>query len=198
MRIDTATLTSWLTDGDELALLDAREQGVFFQSHLFHAACVPLSTLELDLPRLVPRQTVRLVWCDDGTTDTRNSGIADRAAAKAVELGYTDVHVLDGGNVAWTAAGGELYSGVNVPSKAFGEFVEHTYGTPRIPAAELQSMLDDGTDMVVLDSRPIEEFRRMSIPTGVDCPGAELVHRVKEMAPDPNTLVVVNLSLIHI
>ncbi len=34
----------------------------------------------------------------------------------------------------------------------------------------------------------------MSIPTGVDCPGAELVHRVKEMAPDPATLVVVNCA----
>ena len=189
MGIDAQTLTAWLTDGDELALLDAREQGVFFQSHLFHAACVPLSTLELDLPRLVPRQSVRLVWCDDGAGE-----IAERAAAKATELGYTDVHVLDGGTAAWAAAGGELYSGVNVPSKAFGEFVEHTYGTPRIPATELQAMLDDGTDMVVLDSRPIEEFRRMSIPTGVDCPGAELVHRVKEMAPDPDTLVVVNCA----
>jgi rhodanese-related sulfurtransferase len=194
MRIDAQTLTSWLTDGEELALLDAREQGVFFTSHLFHAACVPLSTLELDLPRLVPRQSVRLVWCDDGATGPGSGGIADRAAAKATELGYTNVHVLDGGNVAWTNTGGELYSGVNVPSKAFGEFVEHTYGTPRIPAAELQSMLDDGTNMVVLDSRPIEEFRRMSIPTGVDCPGAELVHRIKEMAPDPNTLVVVNCA----
>ncbi len=189
--IDVAVLQSWIVDGDELALLDARELGVFFDSHLFHAACIPLSHLELMLGRLVPRKDTRTVWCDSGVEGTN---LASDAAAKAEALGWTNQHVLAGGCAAWEAAGGELYSGVNVPSKAFGEYVEHTYGTPRIPAAELQSMLDDDTDLVVLDSRPLNEFRNMSIPTGTDCPGAELVHRVKEMAPDPGTTVVVNCA----
>jgi rhodanese-related sulfurtransferase len=34
----------------------------------------------------------------------------------------------------------------------------------------------------------------MNIPTGVDCPGAELVWRVHDMAPRPETLVVVNCA----
>ena len=34
----------------------------------------------------------------------------------------------------------------------------------------------------------------MSIPTGTDCPGAELVHRVKQVADDPDSLVVVNCA----
>ncbi|MEM7324485.1 MAG: rhodanese-like domain-containing protein [Actinomycetota bacterium] len=189
--VDAGTLAAWLLDGDELAVLDAREQGVYYRSHLFHAASVPLSQLELVLPSLVPRTNTRVVWCDaDGAVD----GLAASAAARAAELGWTNGHVLDGGTAGWAATGGELYAGVNVPSKAFGEHVEHTYDTPRIPAAELQAMLDEGRDLVVLDSRPMDEFRRMSIPTGVDCPGAELVHRVKEVAPDPDTLVVVNCA----
>ena len=187
--IDPETLVRWLGDGDEIAVLDAREQGVFFDAHLFHAAPVPLSHLELLLPDLVPRLDTRIVWCDDG-----ESGLAWRAATRARALGWTNGTVLDGGTRAWSATGGELYSGVNVPSKAFGEHVEHTYDTPRITADELAALLDGGEDMVILDSRPIEEFRVMSIPTGVDCPGAELVHRVKEMAPDPDTLVVVNCA----
>lgn len=187
--VGAAALMEWLLDGAELALLDAREEGVFFDSHLFHAACVPLSQLELLLPTLVPRATTRIVWCDDGTED-----LAVRAAAKATELGWSECHVLDGGTAAWAANGGELYAGVNVPSKAFGEYVEHTFDTPRIPAAELNELLGSGQDMVVLDSRPMREFRNMSIPTGTDCPGAELVYRVKEMAPDPDTLVVVNCA----
>lgn len=190
-HLDPATLSSWLVDGDELALLDARELGVFFDAHLFHAACIPLSRLELMLDGLVPRRDTRTVWCDGG--DGQRS-LAAEAAARAETLGWTNQYVLSGGCAAWTAAGGELYSGVNVPSKAFGEFVEHTYETPRIPATELQAMLDDETDLVVLDSRPMNEFRNMSIPTGTDCPGAELVHRVKEMAPDPATTVVVNCA----
>lgn len=189
--VDAATLSEWLMDGDELALLDAREQGVYFQSHLFHAASVPLSQLELMMAPLVPRMNTRIVWCDaDGAED----GLANTAALKAAVVGWTNGHVLTGGIAAWEANGGELYAGVNVPSKAFGEHVEHTYDTPRIPAAELQAMLDSGRDMVVLDSRPMNEYRRMSIPTGVDCPGAELVHRVKEVAPNPETLVVVNCA----
>ncbi len=187
--IDPEILTDWLVDGNELAVLDAREQGVYFDSHLFHAACIPLSHLELLLPSLVPRRDTRVVWCDDGS-----AGLASRAADRAAELGWSNCVVLEGGTAAWAANGGELYSGVNVPSKAFGEFVENTYGTPRMPAAEVKSLLDGNEDLVILDSRPLQEFRNMSIPTGTDCPGAELVHRVKEMAPDPDTLVVVNCA----
>ena len=182
-------LRAWLLDGQELALLDAREQGVFFQEHLFHAACIPLSHIEAELPRLVPRRDVRTVWCDDGS-----SGLAEQAAERSTVLGWTNVSVLAGGTAAWAADGGELYSGVNVPSKAFGEYVEHTYRTPRIPASELNELLSDGADLVVLDSRPVGEYHRMSIPSGIDCPGAELVHRARGMAPGPNTLVVVNCA----
>jgi rhodanese-related sulfurtransferase len=188
MRIEATTLTGWLLDGNELAVLDAREQGVFLSAHLFHAACIPLSHLELELPDRVPRRETRVVWCDDG------SGLAERAAARATALGWSHCFVLAGGIEAWAENGGEIYSGVNVPSKAFGEFVEHTYGTPRMPAAEVSARLADGTNMVILDSRPLEEFRNMSIPTGIDCPGAELVHRVKEVVTDPDTLVVVNCA----
>lgn len=187
-EVDAATLSAWLVDDDELALLDAREQGAYFHSHLFHAACVPLSQLELVLDQLVPRRDVRIVWCDDG------SGLAERAAAKATEQGWTNNHVLMGGTAAWSNAGGELYAGINVPSKAFGEYVEHAFDTPRIPAAELNALLEAGENLVVLDSRPMPEYHNMSIPTGIDCPGAELVYRVKEVVDDPATTVVVNCA----
>ena len=193
--ITSGELRDLLIDGGEIALLDAREQGVYHRSHLFHAACVPLSHLELVLGDLVPRRSTPIVWCDDdGSTD----GLATRAAGRAAELGWTDNAVLIGGTAAWAADGGELYSGVNVPSKAFGEYVEHAFDTPRLPAAEVKKLIDAAargeTDVVVLDTRPLGEFRRMSIPSGIDCPGAELVHRVKEMAPDPETVVIVNCA----
>ncbi len=187
--IDAPTLRTWLTDGGELALLDPREEGVFFGSHLFHAVNVPLSRLELLLDDLVPRRDTRLVWCDGGS-----DGLSARAASRAADLGWTNQFLLVGGTSAWTVGGGELYGGINVPSKAFGEFVEHTYGTPRLTADEVAALLERDADVVVLDSRPWPEYRRMSIPSGVDCPGAELVHRVKELVPGPDTLVVVNCA----
>ena len=59
---------------------------------------------------------------------------------------------------------------------------------------ELKGKLDSGEDMVILDSRPFDEYHRMNIPTGIDVPGAELVHRVHDLAPSPETLVVVNCA----
>src|SRR3954468_7316465 len=48
--------------------------------------------------------------------------------------------------------------------------------------------------MVVLDSRPFDEYQRVSIPTAVNVPGAELALRIHDLAPSPQTLVVVNCA----
>jgi len=187
-RVSAAALAAMLEDGGELALLDVREEGVFAKGHLLLAASVPLSRLELKIARLVPRRSTRTVLCD------ADDGLAARAAAKLAGFGYTNVAVLDGGVAAWRALGRELFAGVYVPSKAFGEHVEHHDGTPSISAEELAAKQAAGEKMVVLDSRPLTEFRRMSLPGALDCPGAELVHRIFEVAPDPDTLVVVNCA----
>ena len=126
--------------------------------------------------------------------DGGGEGLAERAAAKLADLGYSDIAILAGGCAGWKASGGELFSGVNVPSKAFGEFVEHHYDTPRVPPQEIKRLIDSGRKLVILDSRPYEEYHRMNIPGGIDAPGAELVYRVHDLAPDPDTLLVVNCA----
>jgi len=191
-RISAAALRERLVDGSELALLDVREQGEHYQGHPFFACSLPLSRLELMVEDLVPRHAVPIVLLDGGDGD--DAGLAERAAAKFVALGYTDVAILDGGCAGWQATGGELFSGVNVPSKAFGEFVEHRYETPRIPPEELKRLQDSGAPLVILDSRPYNEYHRMNIPGGVDVPGAELAYRVHDLALDPDTLLVVNCA----
>jgi rhodanese-related sulfurtransferase len=181
-------LRAMLADGAELALLDVREEGVFSKAHLLTAASLPLSRLEMRLDALVPRRATRVVLCDD------DEQLAQRAAAAMRRFGYRSISVLAGGVGAWKAAGFELFSGVYVPSKAFGEFVEHECGTPRIGAAELKAKLDAGEDVVILDSRPMDEYRVMNIPGAADCPGAELVYRIHEVVKRPETLVVVNCA----
>jgi len=181
-------LRGMLGDGGELALLDVREEGVFAAGHLLTAACFPLSRLELLLDKGIPRRTTRAVLCDDDET------LAQRAAAAMRRFGYRNISVLQGGVQAWRGAGFELFSGINVPSKAFGEHIEHACETPRIAAAELKARMDAGEDMVVLDSRPISEYRVMSIPGALDCPGAELAYRIHEIVKRPETLVVVNCA----
>src|SRR5215471_11410326 len=125
-RANPDDVRAMLGDGQELAIVDLREELIFSRDHLLFARSLPLSRLELKVARLIPRRTTRVVLCDD---DER---LAGRAAAILNRFGYTNLFVLAGGVRAWGEAGFELFSGVNVPSKAFGEFVERTSHTPSI------------------------------------------------------------------
>jgi rhodanese-related sulfurtransferase len=186
--VSARQLRGMLADGEEIALVDVREELVFSQNHLLLARSVPLSRFEVRFAQLVPRRGTRIVLCDD------SDGLAARATAILARNGYTNVSVLDGGVAAWAAAGFELFSGVNVPSKAFGEFIEHASHTPSIAATELEQLIRQRANLVVLDSRPFDEYSRVSIPTAINVPGAELVLRARDIAPSPDTLVVVNCA----
>lgn len=174
-------------DGGELAVLDVREEGVYSRDgHLLRVSNVPLSVLELRVRTLVPRLATRIVVCDGG------EGLAVQAAERLVAGGYAEVSVLDGGTPAWQAAGFRLYTGVYVPSKAFGEYIQHEDAPPEVTAAELNAWMQSGKDMVVVDSRPLAEFHRNSIPGAFDCPSAELPYRMPDFVRSAHTTVVVN------
>ncbi|GLQ05512.1 rhodanese-like domain-containing protein [Sneathiella chinensis] len=190
-KMSPKTLHDQLASGqDELAFLDVREHGIHAEGHPFFAVPAPLSRIELEVERLVPRKTTPVILLDQGDGED----LAMRAEKVLTGMGYADISVLDGGVMGWRDAGLELFSGVNVPSKAFGEFVEARKGTPHISAQELSSRLQAGEKIAILDSRPFDEYQRMSIPGGVDVPGAELVHRVFEVVPDETTPIVVNCA----
>jgi len=191
-RIDPKTLKSWLHDGNEIALLDVREHGQYGEAHLFYGIPLPFSRLEIDAPRLVPRRSVRVVAYDAG--DHSTADVAERAAERLAALGYTDVHVLQGGTRAWKAAGYVLFAGVNLPSKTFGELAEEVYHTPRVSADQLAEMLARQDKVVVLDGRPVSEFHKMNIPGATCCPNGELAYRVRRLVPDTTTPIVINCA----
>jgi rhodanese-related sulfurtransferase len=184
--ITAAALRERYRSGGEIAIVDAREEGSFHVRHLLMASCLPLSRLELIAPGLLPRRSAPIIVCDAG------EGLAERAAARLIEGGYSDVSVLAGGVAAWQAAGFPVYSGVHVPSKAFAEVVEHECGTPWISAEELAERQKRGEPMAIFDSRSYEEYHSNTIPGAISVPGAELVYRFRELVPSPDTFVVVN------
>ena len=186
--ITPAQVRSTLLARDEIALLDVREEDPFAQAHPLWAANLPLSKVELEAWGRLPRRDVPIVVFDDGES------LALPAATRLRALGYTNVSLLDGGLAAWRDAGGEVFRDVNVPSKAFGELVEEARHTPSLSAPEVQALLDAKADVVVLDARRFEEYRTMSIPGGISVPGAELVLRVRDLAPDPATREIVNCA----
>ena len=126
--------------------------------------------------------------CDDG------DGLVERAADDPRRAGYTDCPVCRAASPAWAKAGFELFSGVNVPSKAFGEHIEHVERHAEHLRRRARRADASGADMVVVDSRPFDEFQRVSIPSATNVPGAELVLRIHDIAPSPDTLVVVNCA----
>jgi len=186
-KISARQLRQRYDDSRELAVIDVREEGVYARDgHLLRVSNISLSVLELRVRALVPRLATRIVVCDGG------EGLADIAAQKLVAGGYTDVSILDGGTPAWKAIGGRLYTGVYLPSKAFGEYIQHEDAPREVTATELNDWMKAGKDMVVVDSRPLAEFNRNSIPGAWDCPSADLPYRMPEFVRSPDTTVVVN------
>ena len=186
--VDAVTLRTWLNDAEEIALFDVREAGQFGEGHLFFAVPLPYSRLELDVTRLAPRRDVRVVLVDDG------DGIAGKAARRLASLGYTQVSVLAQGVHGWSAAGYTLFKGVNLPSKTFGELVEHAYDTPHISASELARRQAAGEKLALLDGRTFEEHRKMTIPGAVSCPNGELAYRLDELVAQADTTIVVHCA----
>ncbi|WPB55800.1 rhodanese homology domain-containing protein [Xylophilus sp. GOD-11R] len=189
-ELPVAAVRQALLDRTEIALLDLREEDPYAQEHPLWAANLPLSRLELDAWDRIPRRDTLVVLF--GTHDGHD--LVPLAAARLAALGYTRVHALAGGLEGWKTAGGEVFRDVNVPSKSFGEWVEHHRHTPSLPAEEVQALIDGRADVVVVDARRFDEYRTMSIPGATSVPGAELVLRIAELAPDPKTRVIVNCA----
>src|SRR3981189_739452 len=86
--VDPHTLKAMLGDGAELALVDVREELIFSQRHLLWARSSPLSRLELNFARLVPRRSTRIVLCDEA------DGLAERAAGILARADYENLFAL--------------------------------------------------------------------------------------------------------
>lgn len=187
--ISAKALKSCLHDGSELALLDVREHGEYGEAHLFYAVHVPYSKLERETKRLVPNIQTRIVLVDE-----QDDGLSRRAASSLAEMGYANVSVLQGGQSAWQDSGYQVFAGVNVPSKAFGELAEHYYATPHISALELAALQGSDKAPIVLDGRPYVEYQKMNIPGAQCCPNGELALRIEAIVPDEDTPVVINCA----
>jgi rhodanese-related sulfurtransferase len=179
--------SAW-TERREIALLDLREEAFHAEGHPLFAANLPLSRIEVDAYRRLPRRTVPIVLFDDG------EGHTETAAGRLMELGYTDVSLLEGGLQGWRDAGFEIFRDVNSPSKAFGELVEAKRHTPSLSAEEVKALIEAKADIAIVDARRYEEFQTMSIPTALSAPGGELVYRLQELAKRPATRVIVNCA----
>ncbi|KAF0812651.1 Thiosulfate sulfurtransferase GlpE [Andreprevotia sp. IGB-42] len=183
-----AAVRAALLAGQEIALLDVREEAPYAESHPLFAANLALGRIETDVYERIPRLTTQLVIY--GNDDAH----ALQAAQRLHALGYTQVSLLADGLAGWEHGGGELFRDVNVPSKSFGELVEAERHTPSLSAPEVHALLQGDAPPVVVDARRFDEYHTMNIPGSQSLPGGELVLRIRDLAPDPATPVIVNCA----
>jgi len=150
------------------ALFDVREALEADRGHLFGASFLPRRLIEMKIGDLVPDRATPVVVCDEGGPR------AALAAATLERLGYRDTRVLRGGTAAWMAAGRELTSGSNVPSKLFGEEVHEHEHVPQVSAATLKAWRDEGRPHLVCDIRTPDEYAVARIPGAWGAFGVDL------------------------
>ena len=189
-QIDPAILRDIVTDGGEFALLDVRERGHFAAGHLFLAVNTPLSNFELVMRARVPRLSTRVIVCDD------NEGLAQRAAAVLEHAGYTHVSVFDAPLQACEAVGFQVFEGHYATTYTLGLHIGWLNRTPEISAEELKVKMESGDNFIVVDTRTFKEFNAGCVPGARSVPMAELLYRIKDLAPNSDTEVVVNCGAV--
>ncbi|MBI1998414.1 MAG: sulfurtransferase [Deltaproteobacteria bacterium] len=186
--VSPSELAGLMTSDGLYAVFDVRERGEFNVGQLLNSTSLPRSQIEFRIAELVPNRNVTIVVYDEG---------GERAALAVqtlTECGYHSVSVLDGGLDAWRQQGWAVVSGVNVPSKAFGERVQHERRIPEITPEELQRLKEAAADLVILDVRTPEEYARFCIPAGVNVPGGDVILWAEELRQRPEKTVVVNCA----
>jgi len=176
-----------MQSGKSYALFDVRERGEYNAQQIFTATSLPRRQIEFRLIHLVSAYHIPLVVYDDGGER------ASLAAATMEQMGY-EVSVLEGGLPAWSSTGYLTVSGVNVPSKVFGERVHSKTKVPEITPEKLKTLQEEKKDLTILDVRTPEEYRRFCVPGAINVPGGDLILWAEALRQKPDRTVVVNCA----
>jgi rhodanese-related sulfurtransferase len=186
--ISCSDAAALMASGSFYAVLDIRERGEFNARQIANATSLPRSQIEFRIEELVPNRKIPIVVYDN---DGKRAALAANTLA---ELGYSNIAVLEGGLPAWQQARLPTASGVNVPSKAFGERVHHDRNIPEISPEDVQRLKEKEADVTILDMRTPEEFNRFCIPGAINVPGGDIVLWADQLKEKAATQVVVNCA----
>lgn len=182
--ISCENLATLMASNRLYAVFDVRERGEYNECQIPHTTSLPRSQLEFRIAELVPDRDIPIVVYDEG------GARAPLAAATLLRLGYPEISILDGGLSAWQNGRRPTASGVNVPSKAFGERVHHERKVPDLSPDELKALRDASTNLVIVDVRTPEEYGRFCIPGGINVPGGDLILWAEELRRQDATVIV--------
>ncbi|MGF7184150.1 rhodanese-related sulfurtransferase [Desulfitispora alkaliphila] len=153
-------------------LIDSRPQARFNESHINGSINIPDGQFH-DLAHLLPEDKDKMLifYCGGW-----HCPLSPASANKALELGYTNVHVYQEGTDAWEAAGNYM---VTTP-----EYVQTLIESARVSSA-------DTTPSLIIDSRPYGPYFAASIPTAINIDDILFVEKYLDAMPkDKNTEIV--------
>ena len=96
LAVDVQTVAE-IKDMDNVLVLDVREQFEYDEKHIPGVTLIPMSELETRLTEIPTDQNV-IVTCRSGN---RSGQVADYLR----QIGYDNVHNMEGGILAWESAG---------------------------------------------------------------------------------------------
>jgi rhodanese-related sulfurtransferase len=168
---------------DEFAVVDPRTPEGFESGHILAASNLPLSELKLGAQHRIPDLNTTILICS-------NDQNLNHFAASVLEAdGYTDIQILEQGFEKWQASGGAIFSGLNVPGKSFGEFVDHHCKTPVVNVDDFRKLKENKQPVLLLDARTAEEHSSYCIPESTLCSAVEMLYRVNV---DRDDLIIVH------
>ncbi len=151
-------------DGNYL-LVDSRPDIKFFADHLPWAKSIPWQEMKERLNELPANKGTKLVFYCGGV----KCDLSTKAAALAVEQGYTDVAVFAGGMPAWIEAG----------------------KSPWVATGYIKMILNDPERIALLvDARPAIKYNEGTLPGALNIPFQEWDKR-KGMLPNDKNMQLV-------
>jgi rhodanese-related sulfurtransferase len=162
--IDNPTLTNWLADGEELAVLDIRAPEIVGYASPLFATNLPSDRVLGEIDRFIPRKVTRTVLVDDG------SGAAVALARQLALAGRTNVVALDGGIPAWVGDGTQPRPTFDTPGVDFVLRIKDERGTPATTVDEIKRLRETGEDFSSSTAAPCPNSLRTTSPAPSACP----------------------------
>lgn len=161
-----------IASDSQLVVIDVRNPDEFATGHIAQAALHPLPDLQTWSKTLDPKAHTLCV-CRSG----HRSGIA---ASQLTAMGFTNVDTMDGGMMAWVAAGYPTTTTLGRP---------HASGRA-VTAEDAYAELSSDPKLVLIDVRNPDEFPAGHIAQSVNHPAVQVGVWGKTLDPSAHTLCV--------
>jgi rhodanese-related sulfurtransferase len=177
--ISTEDLKKLLDDGTAITVVDARNPEEYQEVHIKGAISIPVKQWDKYSGQLPADKSARIIFYCNGI----KCGKSKKAAARAIESGYSNVSIYAEGMPVWEEKGMPIYAGPDY---------EKRVETTKIAPADLNGLIQGGGNVTVVDVRDLEEFMAGHIPGAINIPVATFASRSGQLDKDKQIVVTCN------